>query len=263
MSKRPTDPGEQPLRRPPLRSEGDEIRLFDDEPALAGQEERDDPVLDAENADIEALLGRLPLAAPGPRLDLRIHSALNDASLARGGGADAAAAATDNSAPGRAHAAGPRPRSVWLGRFRPAALASAALVALAVGVGLLLPPRKPTVPGPPVQPVLNREVPQVIPSDLLVDPDLTSRLTLQAAPAAEASESHGAATAPSLTPIGLQQTFDHVQDDGVVIVDGKAAYQRIRRQAVRRIVVVDPATGEHVTVSIPTQELLVRRVEPF
>jgi hypothetical protein len=136
-------------------------------------------------------------------------------------------------------------------------------LALAVGVGPLLPsrPAKTVINAPPPQPVIYPS--QQITPDLLRDPELSYDPPAYPPLQAPAVNSLDSAASPQvLQPVGLQQTFDRVQDDGVVLIDGATAYQRYRRQAVRRIVVVDPQTGEHATVSIPIQELLVRRVEP-
>jgi len=253
MSKRPTNPGGQTPHPP----DDEVIRLFDDEPIAAAGDADSDSAASAENAEIESLLSRLPLAASGSRLDLRIHAVLNDASLSR--------AATETRTVANAEPVVTRSAfAVWLRRARPVALASAALLALAFGVGPILHPHKPVVGLPAgIQPVVHLTEPQPIPRELLEDSELTAQLLLQAAAGDSDASSAAAAMPVTLTPVGLQQTFERVQDDGVVMVDGKAAYQRLRRQAVRQIVVVDPQTGEHATVSIPVQELLVRRLEPF
>ncbi len=252
MSKRPTNPSGQTPRPP----DEEVIRLFDDEPIAAADDAGTDRESAVENAEIEAMLGRLPLAAPGSRLDLRVHAVLNDALLSR------AAAATQT--PADIEPVARRSAiAVWLRRARPVALASAALVALAFGVGPLVAPHKPPAVTPiGFTPVSQVTQPPAVPRELLEDPDLTAQLLLQSRLSETESPTEAGASVSS-SPVGLQQTFDRVQDDGVVLVDGKAAYQRLRRQAVRRIVVVDPETGEHVTVSIPTQELLVRRLQPF
>jgi hypothetical protein len=252
MSKRPTNPGGQT----PRPADDEVIRLSGDEPvAAAGANTGSTP--STENAEIEALLGRLPLATPGSRLDLRVHAVLNDASISRSATETQTAADVETNEP----LLRPSALAVWLRRARPIALASAAVLALAFGVGPLLRPHKPVVGGLPgsFQQVVHTTEPQPIPRELLDDSELTARLLLQA----EANQSDPSAAAAPVAPVGLQQTFERVQDDGVVMVDGKAAYQRLRRQAIRQIVVVDPQTGEHATVSIPVQELLVRKLEPF
>lgn len=95
------------------------------------------------------------------------------------------------------------------------------------------------------------------------DPGIDADLPPSTAANGAIASTDGVGPAGRGEPVGLQQTFERVANDGVVLVEGSSAYQRYRRDAVRRIVVVDPETGRSVTVSVPTQEIVVRRVESF
>jgi multidrug efflux pump subunit AcrA (membrane-fusion protein) len=193
--------------------------------------------------ELDSMLRGLPLTPPEKSLDRRM--------------ADLFAAAAQR----QLATAAQRSSLRWI---RPALLSAAAVILIGFGVGLLNPDQQPIRPGvhvavrPPSSPI----VPAMLQQNEPVELDLTTRLALAANQTAPARINLPAMSVPR-SPIGLQQTFDRVDDDGVVLVKDGAAYRRMRRQAVRQIVVVDPRTGEQSVVSIPTRELYVRRVEPF
>jgi hypothetical protein len=197
--------------------------------------------LAASEHDLDALLRGLPLSKPSKSLDARIDRLL---------------------APSVTTQLGRRSRRQLLLQLSPAFFAAAAAVIVTFAIGELnrktvLPtPSQPTVEPTPIAAVQNASD-----SSLPVELDLTTELALAAeAQAAKEAEERAAA---ARTPIGLQQTFQQVQDEGIVLETDGTAYRRLHRQAVRQIVVVDPETGERAVVSIPTRELVMKRVEPF
>lgn len=204
-------------------------------------------VLHPTDAELEALLRQLPLAKPGRGLDAQISRLL---------------AVEDSTSPRlkpmKLPARSPS-RLIW-----PVIVSAAAVIVLAFGLGWFLSRSKmpetavhpSTVHSPPVIPVaLPQEKTEP------VELDFTARLAL----AAEEEQQLKLLTQPAKppAPVGVQQTFERVDDEGFVLVQDGAAYQRLQRRAVRRITVVDPQTGEHATVTIPIRETMVRKVEPF
>lgn len=71
------------------------------------------------------------------------------------------------------------------------------------------------------------------------------------------------APAPPAAPLRIEQTVARVSADGVVGVSRGAPVQRYRRQTVRQVWIVDPRTRERVLVTVPREEVVLRRVEPL
>lgn len=212
-------------------------------------------------AELEALLGRLPLARPSAALDRRIAVTLER------------------------H----RPPPAWVRRLRPVGLATAAALAVAAGAGpALLRHADPRVgadtrPRDVVAPAIGGGHPgdAVTTTALPAGPGSTAEPAMypvvadqgtgavddsdatdggQSAPAGDTAVDGGE---PVVHPVNVERTFERVRDDGVVLVEDGVAYTRVRREAVRRIVVVDPATGRQVVVTVPTSEVRVRKLAPF
>lgn len=224
----------------------------------------DDRAADPGPADeAEAVLRRLPLARPSASLDRQVMDML-------------AAAEQDSAAlSGGTTGCGPSDRSLGAGtsppvgtfarRLRPALLASAALLALAVGLSPLVPTRGQVagVGGEAARPFRPVGMPALAPpqdaspaADEVVSAPADPTESDDPSPADDPPDAAGLL-------INVEQTFERVERDGVVLVDGPTAYQRDRRYAVNRFVVLDPTTGGRVTVTLPVQETVVRRVEPF
>jgi hypothetical protein len=85
-------------------------------------------------------------------------------------------------------------------------------------------------------------------------------------PVAQASSSTHAASHPSspTRPVSIVQVFGEVRNDGIVgrTADGDSL-RRLRRQTLRQTVLIDPATGQRLTVTTPREEVYFVRQSPF
>jgi hypothetical protein len=74
----------------------------------------------------------------------------------------------------------------------------------------------------------------------------------------------GAAIVASLNPISITRTYGGISRDGII---GKTAsgrpVERIRRQTVRQVLIVDPKRGTKVSITMPQEEVLVVPVRTF
>jgi hypothetical protein len=76
------------------------------------------------------------------------------------------------------------------------------------------------------------------------------------APAARAAASAG--------PVRIERTLSGgFSSDGVVGVADRAPLQRFRRLSIRQVWIVDPRNGTRVAVTIPREEVVLVRVQPF
>jgi len=64
-------------------------------------------------------------------------------------------------------------------------------------------------------------------------------------------------------PVRVERLISEQTDDGIVGVGEGAAVQRLRRDCVRQIMVVDPETRRQVDVSVPWREMVLVQVEPY
>ncbi len=64
-------------------------------------------------------------------------------------------------------------------------------------------------------------------------------------------------------PVRIERQISEQTDDGIVGVGEGAAVQRLRRDCVRQIMVVDPETRRQVDVSVPWRETVLVQVEPY
>jgi hypothetical protein len=65
-------------------------------------------------------------------------------------------------------------------------------------------------------------------------------------------------------PVRIERTLaGGFSSDGVVGVADHAPLHRYRRVAVRQVWIIDPKTGKRMAVSIPREEVVLVRVEPF
>ena len=64
-------------------------------------------------------------------------------------------------------------------------------------------------------------------------------------------------------PVSASRTVSHIVNDGVIGSWDDAPLQRIRRISVRQLVVIDPATGQRLNISVPQEEIVVMRRETF
>ena len=65
-------------------------------------------------------------------------------------------------------------------------------------------------------------------------------------------------------PVRIERTLAvGFSSDGVVGVAGDAPLHRYRRLSVRQVWIVDPKTGKRAALTIPREEVVVVRVEPF
>jgi hypothetical protein len=68
----------------------------------------------------------------------------------------------------------------------------------------------------------------------------------------------------SLTPISITRTYGGIARDGVI---GKTAsgqpLERIRRQTVRQVLIVDPKRGTKVSITMPQEDVFVVPVRTF
>jgi len=64
-------------------------------------------------------------------------------------------------------------------------------------------------------------------------------------------------------PLMVRYTNSHVADDGIVGFVGSTPLQRLRRHSVQQVWLIDPKTGAHVAVTVPRDEVVVRKVQTF
>jgi hypothetical protein len=61
----------------------------------------------------------------------------------------------------------------------------------------------------------------------------------------------------------IERDVSRVFDDGIVAVSDNSPYRQIRRQTVRDIWYVDPRTHARLLVRVPSEQVLVQKVEAF
>ncbi len=69
--------------------------------------------------------------------------------------------------------------------------------------------------------------------------------------------------APAAHPIRVERDSSTVYDDGIIADTGDAAYQQFRRRTVWEIWVVDPATHATVEATIPTEQIVIEKVDAY
>jgi hypothetical protein len=68
---------------------------------------------------------------------------------------------------------------------------------------------------------------------------------------------------PISHPAQIERDTSTLFDDGVVASTGEAAYQQFRRRTVREIWFVDPKNHSSLQVVIPTDQVLIQKVDAF
>ena len=71
-----------------------------------------------------------------------------------------------------------------------------------------------------------------------------------------------AASVPKPGQIRMERDTSTLYDEGV-IVRNDDTYQQYRRRTVREIFFIDPATHAHLQVTIPTEQVLIQKLEAF
>jgi hypothetical protein len=69
--------------------------------------------------------------------------------------------------------------------------------------------------------------------------------------------------APTEHPVQIERDTFTVYDDGIVATTDNAAYQQIRRRTVREIWYVDSATHAQLQMTIPTEQILIQKVDAY
>jgi hypothetical protein len=64
-------------------------------------------------------------------------------------------------------------------------------------------------------------------------------------------------------PIQIERDTSTMVDDGVIAATDDAAYQQFRRRTVREIWYVDPKSHAQLRVVIPTDQVLIQKVDAF
>ena len=183
--------------------------------------------------EIEALLRRMPLRRPGAALDARVLSTCRNPA-ARAPVARAPVA---------------RSRLRW---------AAAAAVVAAAGAAPVVTHLLTRGDGPGNTAVTTR------------DPPAPGRHVGRAEGGGPAPEPPPSSVPPTPVaptpqrPVRIERTLaGGFSSDGVVGVAGDAPLHRYRRRSVRQVWIVDPATGKRLAVTLPRDEVVLVRVEPF
>lgn len=71
------------------------------------------------------------------------------------------------------------------------------------------------------------------------------------------------AASAQLHPIRIERDSTALFDDGVIAGADNSAYQQYRRRTVRDIWYIDPATHAKVVVTIPTEQVMIQKMETF
>jgi hypothetical protein len=66
-----------------------------------------------------------------------------------------------------------------------------------------------------------------------------------------------------LHPIRIERDTTTIYDDGVIAGADDSAYQQYRRRTVREIWYIDPSTHAKVVVTIPTEQVMIQKMETF
>jgi hypothetical protein len=74
----------------------------------------------------------------------------------------------------------------------------------------------------------------------------------------------GSTSAAALKPVSVVRTYGGIARDGVIghLADGQPV-QRIRRQTIQQILIVDPQRGTRVSISVPREDVFVVPVRTF
>lgn len=160
---------------------------------------------DLEFAEVERMLGALPLRQPPAKLDERIRHMTRPVSRLE--------------------------KVRWIG------VGAAAMLALTLGAAPFLPRRHPAPSAlpPSIQP--DRPIP------LLQD--------------------RGNSQSREERPLLVRHTTSQVANDGIVGFVGDTPVQRQRKKSVQQMWLIDPTTGARIAVTVPREEVIVRRVQTF
>ncbi len=71
------------------------------------------------------------------------------------------------------------------------------------------------------------------------------------------------AVSPAASPVWVERVTSQAFDDGLVAVTDRVPYRRVRRQTVRQIWWVDPATGTRLWAEVPSERVSVEPAETF
>jgi hypothetical protein len=64
-------------------------------------------------------------------------------------------------------------------------------------------------------------------------------------------------------PIRIERDTSTVYDDGVIAGADDSAYEKFRRRTVREIWYIDPATHAQVRMTIPTEQIVIQKLDAF
>lgn len=130
------------------------------------------------------------------------------------------------------------------------ALAVAAGIAVAVGVmpRLLMPVNRPNAGNKP---------------GAILSPATTARANLPDASAHSPSAPAAPVDGHEIQLVNVQQTYQQVHREGIVIQEDDAAFERVIRRSVRQVILIDPTSGQQVSITIPQEEMLVAPVRTF
>jgi hypothetical protein len=64
-------------------------------------------------------------------------------------------------------------------------------------------------------------------------------------------------------PIRIERDTSTLYDDGVIAGSDDAAYQKFRRRTVREIWYIDPVTHARVQMTIPSEQIVIEKMDAF
>ncbi len=127
----------------------------------------------------------------------------------------------------------------WVDAARFMGLGAAAMLALAIGAW----------------PLLHRPASQLVAAD--------RNPTAIENPRQRPSVSNASKPAKSASSLLLEMTNSRITDDGVVAVLDGTPVQRYHTHSIQKVWMVDPKTGKPVLVTIPRDQVTLRRIEAY
>jgi hypothetical protein len=64
-------------------------------------------------------------------------------------------------------------------------------------------------------------------------------------------------------PIRIERDTSTLYDDGVIAGSDDSAYQKFRRRTVREIWYIDPVTHARVQMTVPSEQIVIEKVDAF
>jgi hypothetical protein len=71
------------------------------------------------------------------------------------------------------------------------------------------------------------------------------------------------ASIPQPGPIQIERDTSTLYDEGIIADSDDAAYQKFRRRTVREIWYINPATHARALMTIPTEQIVIQKVDSF